>query len=210
MNLLEIKKQMNLPPDFAEWIDKGIALAQATSEHQWAMADWMLWGEDHVKLKDAYDIAEAATGYKRKTLQEWAYVARHVSIRMENLTFGHHQAVAALLPEAQKYCLEYAAAQSPVMPIATLREMARWQPRPLELSTNPGNKNASLSLRFDNVGEIDRLEITARQRGFIGDERNSAAGRLIRQLIIEFLATNPELKASANDEYERLAETRAA
>jgi hypothetical protein len=208
MNLLEIRKQMNLPPDLAEWIDRGIVLGQSASEHQWAMADWMLWGEDHVTLKDAYDIAEAATGYKRKTLQEWAYVARHVSIRMENLTFGHHQAVAPLLPEAQKYCLEYAAANK--LPIAALREMARWQPRPLELSANPGNKNASLSLRFDNMGEIDRLEITARQRGFVSDEKNSAVGRLVRQLIIEFLAANPELKASANDEYGKQAESQAA
>ena len=208
MNLLEIRKQMNLPTEFAAWIDKGIALTQAASDHQWAIAAWMLWGEDHVEMKYAYDIAEAATGYKRKTLQEWAYVARHVSIRMEGLTFGHHQAVAALLPEAQKYCLEFAAANK--LSIAVMREMARWQPRPLELSTNPENKNASLSLRFDNVGEIDRLEINARHCGFISDERNSAVGRLVRHLIIEFLAANPELKASANDECEKLGETQAA
>src|SRR6266513_1416211 len=103
MNSLEVEKATL--PELAAWIDKGIAFAQAASGHQWAIADWMLWGEQHIPVKQAYDIAERATGFKRKTLQEWAYVARHSSIRMENLTFGHHQVVAALLPEAQKYCL---------------------------------------------------------------------------------------------------------
>ena len=130
-------------------------------------------------------------------------MARHSSIRMEGLTFGHHQVVAPLLPEAQKYCLEYAAANN--LPIGDLREMARWQPRPLEIDTENGRKQegASLLLRFSNLREMDTLEITARQRGFISDERNSAAGRLVRQLIVEFLNANPDIKNASHDEYKK-------
>jgi hypothetical protein len=199
MNSLEVEKQMKLHPEVAQWIDKGIALTQAASDHQWAVADWMLWGEDHIQIKQAYDIAERATGYKRKTLQEWAYVARHVSIRMENLTFGHHQVVAALLPDAQKYCLEYAVTNN--LPIGDLREMARWQPRPLKIDTENGREGASLLLRFGNLREMDTLEIAARQHGFICDERNSAVGRFVRHLIDEFLKANPELSKASVNEY---------
>jgi hypothetical protein len=204
MNSLEVEKQMY--PQAAEWIDMGVAIAQSVTGHQWAVADWMLWGEDHIPLKKAYDIAERATGYKRKTLQEWAYVARHVSIRMENLTFGHHQVVAALLPEAQKHCLEYAAANN--LPIGDLREMARWQPRSLEIDTENGQKEegASFLLKFSDRRALDCTEIAARQHGFISDEQNSAAGRLVWHLLWEFLKANPELREAARSEYNKHAD----
>ena len=94
-------------PVLVQWIDRGAQLVKGVSSHQWAIADWMLWGEMHLETRRAYDYAEKITGFKRKTLREWAYVARHISIRMDNLSFGHHQVVAPLMPEAQKRCLEY-------------------------------------------------------------------------------------------------------
>jgi len=186
-------------PAFAEWIDKGVALAQEATCHQWAVADWMLWGEAHIPLKQVYDLAERATGYKRKTLQEWAYVARNSSIRMEALTFGHHQAVAALLPEAQKHCLEYAAANG--LAIGDLREMARWQPHRLEIDPADANQDASLLLKFNNRKEFDTLQIHAQKMGFTDDEKNSAVGRLIYQLLVDFIKLHPEESLAARAEY---------
>src|SRR6266478_1117092 len=112
MNNLDEVRDPSFDADLLEWLTKGETLAKEIGRHQWRIADWMLWGENNIpKIRDAYDLAEKATGYKRKTLQEWVYVARNSSMRMEDLTFNHHQVVAALLPEAQKRCLERASAE---------------------------------------------------------------------------------------------------
>jgi hypothetical protein len=135
----------------------------------------MLWGEDRFK-GNVYDLAEQATGYKRKTLQEWVYVARHSSMRMEDLSFNHHQVVAALTPEAQRRCLERASADK--LAVSELRELARWEPRRLEIQGDDGEKLISLSLKI-RVRDVDQLEIMARKRGFKSNSDYSAVGHLI-------------------------------
>jgi hypothetical protein len=190
-------------PEIQEWMAEGQALAHAASGHQWRIADWMLWGEDNIgNIRQAYDLAEQATGYKRKTLQEWAYVARNSSMRMEDLTFNHHQVVVALLPEAQKRCLERASAEE--MSVGDLREMARWEPHRLEIDPAEAKQEASLLLKFAHRCELDKLEILARQVGFISDEYNSAIGRLIYRLLGDHLKTHhPELMKASAAEYEK-------
>jgi hypothetical protein len=192
-------------PEIRDWMSQGRVLAQAASGHQWQIADWMLWGENNVgNIRCAYDYAEIATGYKRKTLQEWAYVARHLSMRMEDLTFNHHQVVVALLPEAQKLCLERASAEE--MSVGELREMARWQPRRLEIEPDEAKQEASLLLRFAHRKEFNTLEIQARQMGFISDEYNSAVGLFIRQIISNHIKASPEPSRQAAAEYRALAD----
>jgi hypothetical protein len=193
-------------PEIRDWMTQGRALAQAASGHQWQIADWMLWGENNVgNIRCAYDYAEIATGYKRKTLQEWAYVARHLSMRMEDLSFNHHQVVAALLPDAQKRCLEYAVARRPHVPVGELREMARWQPHRLEIAVE-GKDAASLLLKFHDRKELDTLEIQARQMGFVSDEYNSALGQFIWQLIANHIKASPEPSQQAVAAYRALAD----
>src|ERR1700734_1871569 len=187
-------------PEIQEWMATGRALAQAASGHQWAIADWMLLGEEQIGMRAAYDFAEKATGYKRKTLQEWAYVARHLSMRMEDLTFNHHQAVAALVPSAQKHCLEYAAAKTPKMPVSELREMARWQPHRLEIDSEGERADASLLLRFQQF-HLDCLEIAARQRGHFSDDRASGVSMFIHEMITYYFAAHPEFIDSTQTEY---------
>lgn len=192
-------------PEVREWMAQGRALAQAASGHQWQIADWMLWGENNVgNIRRAYDFAEIATGYKRKTLQEWAYVARHVSMRMEGLSFNHHQVLAGLLPAAQKRCLEYAVSQCPHVPVGELREMARWQPHRLEIAAE-GKEPASLLLKFHDCRELDTLEIQARMMGYVSDEFNSAVGQLIWQVLASYIKTRPELSEQAEAAYHTLA-----
>jgi hypothetical protein len=190
-------------PEVHDWMVQGRALAQAASGHQWRIADWMLWGEDNLgNIRAAYDLAEKATGYKRKTLQEWAYVARNSSMRMEDLTFNHHQVVVALLPEAQKRCLERASAKE--MSVGALREMARWEPHRLEINPDERAQDASLLLRFVHRKELDILEIQSRMSGFISDEENSAVGKFIYQLIREYVKSHSDLGKAASAEYKKL------
>jgi hypothetical protein len=74
---------------------------------QWIVGDLMnsmkrIWG-------DTYQLVAEELGYEIKTVQEWASICRKVSIRMETLTFGHHQLVAPYPPEDQQRMLEWAA-----------------------------------------------------------------------------------------------------
>lgn len=90
------------------WEAQGRKLAGMGRKHQWEVAGWILVGDTRWG-GEAYDTAEQLTGYSRKTLIEWAYVARNCSIRMDQLSFGHHQVVAALEPIQQEQWLKKAA-----------------------------------------------------------------------------------------------------
>jgi hypothetical protein len=181
-------------PELQEWMAEGRALVLAASGHQWAIADWLLRGENDIGQRAAYDYAEKATGYSRKTLIEWAYVARNLSIRMDDLSFGHHQAVATLVPDAQKRALESAVAQN--LSVVELREMARWEPHRLELDPEHANEYASVLLQCQRK-EIDCIDIAARQLGHISDEGSSAIGRFLHDVLVYYFRAHPELLQEA-------------
>jgi hypothetical protein len=101
------------------WKDQGRALAKTGSDYQFEVAKWILTGDTRWG-GSAYDEAEKVTGYARKTLIEWAYVARNVSIRMDGLKFGHHQLVASMEPVEQERWLRMAADGK--FPVASLRK----------------------------------------------------------------------------------------
>lgn len=79
---------------------------------QWALGDWAAYGE--FAWGKTYEQMAEITGLKEKTLRDYAYVARSVdlSIRIDKLTFAHHQIVAALGPERQAAYLGYAAQEN--------------------------------------------------------------------------------------------------
>jgi hypothetical protein len=95
--------------DEAEWVAVGGILRRMEASIQWLIGDWINYGE-RVWGKTYAEISEF-TGYEEASLQQFAWVARSVqfSIRIENLSYGHHMLVASLkLPnkepnvEAQK------------------------------------------------------------------------------------------------------------
>ncbi len=93
-----------------EWEQFYLSLKRVTESLQWATADWLLMGErQHGK---SYTQMAALTGLKEKTLRDYAYVASNVdlSIRIDKLTFAHHQLVVAMPPDVQRESLLYAAA----------------------------------------------------------------------------------------------------
>jgi hypothetical protein len=82
-----------------EWEVIGQKLQFNHNRAQWWLADWM-WEGDY-RFGNVYDAAEQITGYDRAYLQNLASVSGRFSRRRENLSFGHHQAVAAF-DEAQR------------------------------------------------------------------------------------------------------------
>lgn len=114
---------LQVPDDVTgdELEDVGRVLNQLSSSIQWNVGDWLnaaehVWGE-------SYQAVAVNLGYAIKTIYEWASVCRKVSIRMETLSFGHHQVVASHNEEDQRKWLGWAASQG--WTIAQMREEIR-------------------------------------------------------------------------------------
>lgn len=102
---------LRLLPDlpYEVWEDIGVVLQKLERAVQFAIGDWINYGEAHYGEK--YAQAIEVTPYKYKTLADYAYVANAVksSVRTENLSFTHHKIVAHLRYEEQAHYLELAA-----------------------------------------------------------------------------------------------------
>lgn len=95
----------NLTED--EWYQMGLFLLRTDTSFKWWAGDFINYGENR-KWGETY--ARLATQFEMgiKALYNIALVCRKVefSRRRENLSFSHHQAVAALEPEQQTYFLD--------------------------------------------------------------------------------------------------------
>lgn len=93
---------------FEAWESLGTALWQVIRSAQWYIGEWINYGEREYGEK--YSQALDQTRYTYGTLRQYSYVARnvHPSIRIDNLSFAHHQKVAHLKPEQQKHWLKLA------------------------------------------------------------------------------------------------------
>lgn len=94
----------------ADQLDElGRFLGRINGSLQWLLGDWAcraerVWGE-------SYRTKAADFGFTVNTLYEYARVCRAVnfSIRIEKLSFGHHQLVAGMEPQLQAEWLQFAA-----------------------------------------------------------------------------------------------------
>lgn len=111
----------------AEWVGFFTAINQIQQAIQWVIGDWLVYGETTF-AKTREEIAKL-TGYKRGTLDDFAYVSAKVgfSIRIEKLHWGHHQVVASLSPPDQKAWLEYALEQN--LSVQALRDEISGSPK---------------------------------------------------------------------------------
>jgi hypothetical protein len=104
---------LSLPENLTieEWVDVGHKLETITKATQWWWGDYLKYGER--KWGESYSQALDASGLKIQTLYNAAWVSGtfDASRRRENLTFGHHDAVATkkLKPEEQDKLLDVAA-----------------------------------------------------------------------------------------------------
>jgi hypothetical protein len=96
--------------NYSLWVREGRVLGarrksliDGFSDLQFQIGDWLIEGEDggFKVQKGLYKVAEELTGYKTKSLRDFAYVARRVppSIRIDK-PWATHQAVASLKTEA--------------------------------------------------------------------------------------------------------------
>jgi len=115
----------------ATWCAQGEELAKASKRHQWAVGDWLNQGIALLDKRRALDIAEKLFwGYERKTLIDWSYVARTYpeSMRIDSLTFNHHQAAVGLPEDNRAAVLAKAAEQR--WSVSQLRDQLPKRPKP--------------------------------------------------------------------------------
>jgi len=100
--------------DFDLWREEGVRLLFEATAHQWAIAEWIMRGEDMKEIASdtrdqrfkhaIYSAASDIFDFTVNMVKDYAYVARNVppEIRVEELSFGHHKLVASLSPELQR------------------------------------------------------------------------------------------------------------
>jgi hypothetical protein len=76
---------------------------------QWWLGDWIRYGS--ARYGEKYTRAAALTGYDVQSLRNMAYVAARfgdLSRRRDNLSWSHHECLAALSDEEQERWLDHA------------------------------------------------------------------------------------------------------
>lgn len=110
-----------LPYD--EWARLGHVLARMEKAVQWWVGDWLIYGEHAYGEKFAQAASE--TGLAPSTLKSYQWVAERTEKfrRRNSLSFGHHDAVAALPPATADEMLD--AAEAEELSVHDLRERVR-------------------------------------------------------------------------------------
>lgn len=117
-------------PTYEEWASVGETLRFLESSIQFALGDWIRYGE-HC-WGEMYAQAIQETGKDAGTLRDYVWVASAVDLssRNDNLTFSHHKAVASLrldngAPDIakQRHYLELADEED--YPVSTLRRVIK-------------------------------------------------------------------------------------
>lgn len=94
--------------EYHEWQDIGVVLQFLASCIQFALGDWINYGERAYGEKYAQAVTE--TPYAYGTLRNYAYVAGNIELsrRNDRLSFAHHSEVAKLVTAKQDYYLALA------------------------------------------------------------------------------------------------------
>ncbi len=82
--------------DAREWAEAGRRIGSVGRNIQWLLGDWIAYGNR--KFGERYARASKISGYDPQTLMNMVYVATRfpTSRRRENLSWSHHEALAAL------------------------------------------------------------------------------------------------------------------
>jgi hypothetical protein len=105
---------MELPPrmDYEDWAAVGVKLTQIHEFSNWAIGDWLCYGENH--FGETYSQAASETGIGEDRLM----ILRHVSLRVDplnripDLSWSHHRVTAKLPPDEQRQWLLEASKQN--------------------------------------------------------------------------------------------------
>jgi hypothetical protein len=126
--------------DVREWAEVGRRIGSVGRNIQWLIGDWIAYGNQ--KFGERYARASKISGYDPQTLMNMVYVATRfaVSRRRENLSWSHHETLAALDPMEQDRWLDQAALHR--WSVADLRAMLRVSRR--ELGESSGQVEAGV------------------------------------------------------------------
>ena len=115
--------------DVREWAEVGRRIGSVGRNIQWLIGDWIAYGNQ--KFGERYARASKISGYDPQSLMNMVYVATRfaVSRRRENLSWSHHEALAALDPEEQDRWLDQVTLHR--WSVADLRTMLRMARREL-------------------------------------------------------------------------------
>lgn len=138
------------------WNDLGNLLFRLEGSIQWLIGDWLNFGID-LQYGDIPRIAEIL-GRDDKTLHNYKQVCDNIEFarRRADLTFGHHDVVRALDPDAQDAALAFAAEHK--LSVSAFRKWIKDQQGEIEpppLSANETQTFKQISGEIDKLYEID-------------------------------------------------------
>lgn len=130
---------------------------------QWIIGDLIL-ATEKVYGDDKYLQIAEQWGYEVKTVQEYASVCRGISIRMENLSFGHHQKVRSLSAEWQVKWLEWAR-DSGAGSTDLAKAIAEWkrEGQAADAQPKPTSFKSAAGLAAKNWKRLEDLDANQRQ-----------------------------------------------
>jgi hypothetical protein len=138
--------------DRGEWVTAGRRLGAMGRCGQWGIGDWIQYG--NTRFGERYTRAAHITGYDVQTLMNMVYVASRfdISRRRENLSWSHHEALAALGSLEQDRWLDRAAAEG--LSVADLRtELRSWR-RQSKGASRAGSETNGKSLLCPHCGGV--------------------------------------------------------
>lgn len=113
-------------PSITEWAAFGRKLFGIRTGLQWAIGDWINYGQSRVDWGEKYDQALAAFDYDYGYLANMSSIAaKFEQSRRTPLSWSHHQAVAALPAPQADELLKLAVASRGVITRDDLRERAK-------------------------------------------------------------------------------------
>lgn len=147
-----------------DWVELGKILSALQGRLQWLIGDWAATIERQWKRKYK-DIADYL-GYEEKTIRDWVYVCRNVelSMRIDNVSFAHHQLVASMTPDDQLMWLRWVVDNKDV----STREMAA------AIKTWKRQDNPSLSQKPPALFAPEQLALLRDVRNVLKNERKLA------------------------------------
>lgn len=143
---------------YDEWWAIGELLQQMERSVQWWLGDWWRYGErryGEMSSQATKDAIKDKTGYTYGTVMNAATVAKTFenSRRRENLSWGHHQAVASLEPEDADAILTEA--ESEGLSVFDVRDRARERKQAIRLgqpeASEPPTCAADRPLTLDDL-----------------------------------------------------------
>lgn len=94
--------------EYPDWVTSGRRLGAMGRCSPWWLGDWIRYG--NARFGERYARASRITGYDVQTLMNMVYVASRyeISRRRENLSWSHHETLAALDEDDQEHWLDRA------------------------------------------------------------------------------------------------------